>query len=248
MGFCLNLEESDVIILEADGQIDGTHGYGTPIHDALTEHKITSSILSISHSTEVLQKLPKKPLILSGGMTEVTTDIDWIRELKSFVLDIISQNQQTGQKERQSILGICFGAQIIGECYDKGSVTYLDDPEIGVSRIILDVENHPLFSGFSKEFDAYSFHYNQIWSDKVTVLSQQLHKGHQFIQAFEIPDASVFGVQFHPEFSHDQMTTLYKTYRKLIRELGFDLQPIIDTLPPISGNRLLLKNFYDHCY
>ncbi|MGY5853341.1 MAG: hypothetical protein RTU92_07250 [Candidatus Thorarchaeota archaeon] len=241
----MRLEESDVIILEADGRIDATHGYGTPIHDALTEHEITSSIVPIAHNTEVLERLTRKPLILSGGMTEVTADIDWIRDLKYFILDIIKQNQQIEYKDRQPIMGICFGAQIIAECYSEGSVTYLDDPEIGVSRIRLAAKNHPLFSGFSNEFNAYSFHYNQIWSDRVRILSQHLHMGHRFIQAFEVPDASVFGVQFHPEFNHSQMITLYKTYRKLIKELGFNLQPIIDTLPLLSGNRLLLKNFYD---
>ena len=237
-------EQSDVIILEADGLIDSSNGYGTPILQALEDNGISASLVPIAHNTDVLQNLPKKPLIISGGMTEVTADIDWIRELKSFILSIIKSNQQSKYNHRQAIMGICFGAQIIAECYRKGSVTYLDDPEIGVSRISLDVENHNLFAGFSKVFDAYSFHYNQIGSDDVTVLSQHLHMGHRFIQAFEIPDASTVGVQFHPEFTHQQMSRLFETYRELIRDLGFDLQPIIDTLPPISGNRQILKNFY----
>ena len=240
----MKLEHTDVIILEADGLVDTSNGYGTPIFQALEDFGITAAVVPISHRTDILQRLPKKHLILSGGMTEVTADIEWIRELKSFILSIIKSNQQSKSNHRQAIMGICFGAQIIAECYSKGSVTYLDDPEIGVSRISLATENHDLFAGFSREFDAYSFHYNQIWSDDVTVLSQHLHMGHRFIQAFEIPDASTVGVQFHPEFTHQQMSRLFETYRELIRNLGFDLQPIIDTLPPISGNRQILKNFY----
>ena len=241
----MNLEQSDVIILEADGLINTSDGYGTPIFHALEDYGISASLVPIAHNTDLLLTLPEKPLILSGGMTEATADIEWIRELKAFVLSIIKNNQQSHSNNRQAIMGICFGAQIIAECYRKGSVTYLDDPEIGVSKISLDAQEHSLFSGFSKEFDAYSFHYNQIWSNDVTVLSQHLHMGHRFIQAFEIPDASTVGIQFHPEFSQEQMKRLFETYRELIRNLGFDLQPIIDTLPSITGNRRILKNFYE---
>jgi hypothetical protein len=72
--------------------------------------------------------------------------------------------------------------------------------------------------------------------------------GHEFLQAFEVPSAHVFGVQFHPEFRHEQMVQLFETHREIIADFGFDLQPIIDSLPRLSGNELILKNFFDiHC-
>jgi len=66
----MNPEQSDVIILEADGLIDSSNGYGTPIFQALEDNGISASLVPIAHNTDVLQNLPKKPLILSGGMTE----------------------------------------------------------------------------------------------------------------------------------------------------------------------------------
>ncbi len=198
--------------------------------------------MSIAENTAILEELPKIPLILSGGMTEVTADIDWIRDLKSFISEIIKRNQQIPE-DAQPIFGICFGAQIIAESYRKGSVRFLEDPEFGISRIKLDDRNHPLFTGFDKEFDAYSFHYNQIWSEDLRVLSKHRHMGHEFLQAFEIADARAFGVQFHPEFTFEQITKLFETYRDLILEFGFDLQPIISNLKRLQGNENLLRNF-----
>jgi GMP synthase (glutamine-hydrolysing) len=208
----------------------------------VTAFGVNSEIVHIARNTEILSNLPKKPFILSGGMTEVTADIDWIKDLKLFISRVIKRNQQN-HEDAQPILGICFGAQIIAECYDEGSVRFLEDPEFGISRIRLENEEHPLFKGFEDEFDAYSFHYNQIWSDNLRVLSKHKHKGHVFLQAFEVPEATAFGVQFHPEFNYDQMTRLFETYHELILEFGFDLKPIISNLRKIEGNETILYNF-----
>jgi GMP synthase-like glutamine amidotransferase len=177
-------------------------------------------------------------------MTEVTADIEWINELKDFISEIIDRNQGA-QTQVQPIFGICFGAQIIAECRYHGSVTFLEDPEFGISRIKLTDSSHRLFKGMASQFDAYSFHYNQIWSDEVYAISTHNYMDHEFLQAFEVPSASVFGVQFHPEFKHDQMIRLFEMYKDLISDFGFDLQPIIETLPKLEGNAILLKNFFD---
>ena len=241
MGSLNDLDAAEVIILEADGLIDDKHGYGTPIHRRLQESGIKSKIFPVQENIDELDSLPAKPLILSGGMTEVTADIAWILKFKKFILDIITKNQESGPI--QPVFGICFGAQLIVEAYSPGSVRYLDDPEIGTSKITLDIPEHHIFKGISGQFDAYSFHYNQIWSDDVTVISDHLHKGHTFIQAFEIPNGHAYGVQFHPAFSYDEMKTLFMTYKQLIKELGFDIEPIIQTLPILSGNERILLNF-----
>ena len=236
---------SDVIILEADGLIDEKHGYGTPIANRLKEFGIRSTIFPVEPNIDRLDTLPYRPLIISGGMTEVTADIDWINKFKTFVLNIINENIE--QESIQPILGICFGAQLLVEAFSPGSVRYLDAPEIGISKIILDIPEHTLVKGIDKEFDAYAFHYNQIWSDDVVVISDHLHEGHKFIQAYEIPEAFVYGVQFHPEFSYAEMLQLFKTYKQLISELGFDLSPIIQELPQLDGNQRILRNFLTLC-
>ena len=66
---------------------------------------------------------------------------------------------------------------------------------------------------------------------------------HHFIQAFEIPNASCFGVQFHPEFKHQEFLTFIKTYRDLILELGLDYEEIVSKIKDIDPNTKLLRNF-----
>jgi GMP synthase-like glutamine amidotransferase len=237
-------KDAEVLILQADGLIDEVNGYGFPLSQRLSSFGVNSEIVPVAENTTILSKLPKKPLILSGGMTEVTADIDWIKELKTYIAKIIKKNQESSEKP-QPILGICFGAQIIAECYRKSSVRFLEDPEFGSSRIVLEDTDHPIFKGFNSEFDAYSFHYNQIWSNDLRILSKHRHMGHEFLQAFEVPEATAFGFQFHPEFTHTQMIKLFETYRSLILKFGFDLQPIINDLQKIEGNHVLLSNFID---
>jgi GMP synthase (glutamine-hydrolysing) len=240
-----NSHEADIIILEADGLIDETHGYGFSILKRLNEFDLKPALVSIVDNAEVLYQLPKKPLIISGGMTEVTADVEWVTETKKFVSEVVMTNKNHNLNNRTPILGICFGAQLISEALFPGSVTYLDDPEIGISSITLDLPDHNLFHGLQKTFDAYSFHFNQIKPSGMKSISSHNHMGHQFLQAFEIPNASVFVVQFHPEFKQNEMKKLLETYRELISELGFDVGPIIDDLPEITDTPLILRNFYE---
>ena len=237
--------EADVIILEADGLIDETHGYGFSILKRLVEFNLKPALVSIVDNAEVLYQLPRKPLIFSGGMTEVTADVGWVTMAKQFVSEAVMENKKQSGKDRISMLGICFGAQLIAEALIPGSVTYLDDPEIGTSPITLDITDHNLFHGLPSTFDAYSFHYNQIKLGGLKSISSHTHMEHQFLQAFEIPNAFVFGVQFHPELKHAEMKKLLETYRDLIGDLGFDVSPIISNLPEITNTPLILKNFYE---
>ncbi|MFX1535814.1 MAG: type 1 glutamine amidotransferase [Promethearchaeota archaeon] len=241
-----NLQNANVIVLEADGKVDSQHGYGYLIVKRLAEFKINAALVSIVENAQVLETLPPKPLILSGGMTEVTSDIDWIVKTKAFFSERIKSNREVEKKNRLSAFGICFGAQLLVESYSKGSVKYLDDPEIGTTEVPLNVPSHPIFQGYKNQFNAYTFHYNQIETQDVSILSSHVHKGHHFIQAFEIPDSSYFGVQFHPEFNYEEMITLLNTYKDLIKNLGLDVDLIIRTLPKIPDNSLILKNFCNY--
>ena len=139
------------------------------------------------------------------GLTCVQQPYPWLKIEKAYIRKAIHNNK--------IVVGICLGAQLIAESYDKGSVHYLEDPEVGVSRIKLDISNHPLFTGFKPLFDVYTFHYNQIKSEKLLQISTADFKGNQFVQAFEIPETSIFGTQYHPEFKFNEMSQLLKIYK-----------------------------------
>lgn len=236
------LEKSEVIILEADGKVDETNGYGFLIQKRLNEFNINSVKLYLPEIVEQLETLPYKPMIISGGMTEVTADIEWINKSKEFIQAVIKENRKSKSNKRP-LFGICFGAQLIAEGFKKGSVTYLDDPEIGITKVIVS-KKHPLFQSFPKEYLGYTFHYNQILPKmEFNILSLNEHMGHKFIQAFEIPEASCFGVQFHPEFGYQEFLILMQTYHDLIIELGLDYNEIIESIREIDSNEKLFYNF-----
>lgn len=240
-----SLQKADVIVLEADGKIDPQHGYGHLIVKRLAEFNINAIIISIVENTQTLEKLPPKPLILSGGMTEVTADVDWLNKTREFITGKIKANQKLEKEKRTPIFGICFGAQLLAECYSKGSVKYLDDPEIGITKVNIGSPHHPIFNGYKEDFNAYTFHYNQIKTQDVSTISSHQHKNHHFIQAFEIPNASCYGIQFHPEFNYKEFITLLHTYKQLLKDLGLNAENIIKNLPKIQQNSIILKNFID---
>ena len=59
-------QEADIIILEADGLIDETHGYGFSILKRLVEFNLKPALVSIVDNAEVLYQLPLKTMIFSG--------------------------------------------------------------------------------------------------------------------------------------------------------------------------------------
>lgn len=204
---------------------------------------MSAEIVDLPSTAFELDRLPPKPIIISGGMTEVTSEVGWIIEAKRFLQRQIQSNLRSSPGEKRGILGICFGAQLIAEALQCGSVQYLDDPEIGTSHIVLSRTNHPLFQGFDQEFEAYSFHYNQILPKGVSIISDHHFKGHYFVQAFEVPDSATYGVQFHPEFRRNEFKRLLVTYSSLLEDLGVDVKPILTSLPALRRNEKLLLNF-----
>ncbi|MBD3190543.1 MAG: hypothetical protein GF308_07855 [Candidatus Heimdallarchaeota archaeon] len=237
------IKDVDVFILEADGKINADYGYGYLIAKRLATFNVKTQLVSLEKHSDKLAQLPNIPFFISGGMTEVTAEVEWVREARTFLQETIRKNQENFPIKQQPIFGICFGAQIIAEAYRQGSVEYLDEPEIGITQVTVDTP-HPLFQGFKKKFPAYTFHYNQIKPcEDFSLLSLHRHRGHTFVQAFGIPKTLCFGVQFHPELMYDEFQMLMKTYADLLRSLNQDVEQILKQLPVIPTNAELLYNF-----
>ena len=201
--------------------------------------------LSLCGSEYSMGAIPDKPVIISGGMTQVTAELSWINNAKRLVGERIERERIDGKGSVPPLLGICFGAQLLAETWKEGSVKYLDDPEIGITEVVLDSELHPLFRGFGNRFAAFTFHYNQIKPQGLSVLSHQNFKGHHFVQAFNVPGTTCFGLQFHPEFTYTEFVGLLHYYGDLMTELGLDNEDILKLVQEIPSNSRILKNFVD---
>ncbi|SDN89124.1 type 1 glutamine amidotransferase [Alkalicoccus daliensis] len=236
----------DVVVLEADGEVSDGNGYGAAIVKRLEDLNYSPVLIDFKENSYDLKDVVGKPIIISGGMTEVTSDEMWVQHARSFVKERILYNQQAERKNKIPLLGICFGAQLIAESYEKGSVSYLNTPQMGVSNIKLEDPAHPLFKGYKVQFPAYSFHYNQIKIQDANIISSHHMEGEEFVQAFEIDNSHCFGVQFHPELTYEEYLPLLETYEDLlVKDLGLSMENIRKNLLPIKSNKHILKNFLE---
>ncbi|WP_194841315.1 type 1 glutamine amidotransferase [Salinibacillus xinjiangensis] len=240
----INEKDGDVIILEADGVVADDKGYGYGIAEQLKRLNFRPIVVSLKENSWRLDDLPNLPLIISGGMTEASADIPWVNEARDFVRKRISFNKQVDQAKKIPLLGICFGAQLIAESQQKGSVTYLNQPQMGVSTIKLDKQSCPLFVGYEGELPAYSFHYNQIKIDNVNIISSHKFSGGEFVQAYEIEDSYCYGVQFHPELTFPIFMQLIRNYQTLLEnDLQLSIKEIEKNVRDIPANKQIFTNF-----
>ena len=132
--------------------------------------------------------------IITGSKYSVYDDFDWINELKGFIKSIVSHNKP--------ILGICFGHQILAECLGGKVEPNKLGWELGSYSINLTDEGlkHPLFKNIHDRDIVYESH-----QDIVSVMPEgaiELAYTEKANQSFSYKN-NIFGVQFHPEFSHD---------------------------------------------
>jgi GMP synthase (glutamine-hydrolysing) len=145
--------------------------------------------------------------IITGSRYSVYDKIDWI---KSF-----NEHIKKGVRNKVTMLGICFGHQIL--CNALGGEVANNEAgwEIGSSKVQLTKkgESSELFEGFSVDFSVYQSHHDAVIStpSNVEVLAQNQYG----IQAFSCSDR-IFGVQFHPEFSFNVMKAYHSIRIKKI--------------------------------
>ena len=131
--------------------------------------------------------------IITGSKYSVYDSLDWIKHLKDYVKSIINNNF--------SILGICFGHQLIADCLGGTVCKNQLGWELGSYNIKLTnygIDN-TLFKGIDNNDIVYESH-----QDVVSELPDgavKLAYTNKGVQAFQYKN-NIFGVQFHPEFSY----------------------------------------------
>ena len=166
--------------------------------------------------------------IITGSKYSVYDSLDWIKNLKDYVKCIISNNF--------SILGICFGHQLIAECLGGTVRKNQLGWELGSYPIYLteDGLGSPLFRDIDKQPIVYQSHKDCVL--ELPKQAVQLAYNQKCTQAFQI-DGSIYSVQFHPEFSWNVM----KKYVSVRNSSGV----IVDdpSIPKSTQGHLVLRNF-----
>jgi GMP synthase (glutamine-hydrolysing) len=143
--------------------------------------------------------LPEDPaafdaIVVSGSMTSANETQPWIDELLAFIRRAVELDKP--------YLGVCYGHQMLNRALaGEQTVRKAERGEFGWAKIRLTGES-PLFTGMPREFHSFASHH-----DEVHELAPGMRKLAESdicpIQACQLGERPIFGVQFHPERDAD---------------------------------------------
>ena len=165
-----------------------------------------SSDQNIQLISDKLQKYDG--LIWGGSSLNIYNDTPEIRRQIEFMRDC--------QKKVKKILAICWGMQVAVTAAG-GQVKKAINSHIGIANEIEINENglkHPLYINKEKKFNSPAFNFDEVVKlpkNGICLASNKINK----IQSlyFEINNAKVWGLQYHPEITYEKMISLIQ-FRK----------------------------------
>lgn len=174
-------------------------------------------------------------IVISGSAASVYDDEEWITQLSNSILE--------WDQQKLPILGVCFGHQLIAQIFggkveknkrgwEVGSCD-LDLTEAGKSDL--------LFHSIPPRFKVMQSH-----QDIVT----QLPPGAECLASSAICEFQSFKignrirtVQFHPEYTVDQMKFIMAPRREILEASGINFKNALVELAPTLKSRTILANF-----
>jgi GMP synthase-like glutamine amidotransferase len=206
----------DVVVWEADGEVDGRVGYGAAIAARFRRQGLRVEVVPLVRRRPQGAELEAPRHVISGGSTAVTSGVGWLTDTRRH-LDPVLDRALTGSIE---LTGICFGAQLLAAML-AGSGAVGPHPEGIQAGLVeaVDVEGeHHVVS---------SFHYHHIDPDRLTAAGGTvvMSSARTPVQAYVVGDG-VQGVQFHPEL----------TPSALASSLGYGHEVMARTGGSLSGS------------
>ncbi len=170
-------------------------------------------------------------IVLSGSSTSCMEKAEpWIASYDQ----LVTHHIQAGTP----ILGVCYGHQTVSRCLFKlkgqePKLRTAPSGEHGWADIQI-IDDSILFEGLHKKFVSFQSHFEEVYEAppgvRVFAESERCK-----IQAFQVVDRPIFGIQFHPEY------TIEEGERNLVRKKEMGVRP--DTiLNPLQGSRLYDEN------
>jgi GMP synthase (glutamine-hydrolysing) len=140
-------------------------------------------------------------LVFGGAMHADQDDRHpWLRDENMFLQRLLDIRVPT--------LGVCLGAQLLAKAA-HARVFRAREPEIGWYEVELTDEaaDDPVLGGLPERFDAFEWHY---YTYAVPAGAVELARSEGCTQAFRLGEC-VWGVQFHPEVTADQVASWLET-------------------------------------
>lgn len=186
-------------ILVVNNNIDPPYEGGTEIVDRIREHLADFGEAEIVMVRAPAMQLPASAegfdaVFLSGSKTRVHEAGEWIDKQKAFIKDVHQRKIPT--------LGICYGEQLIAQALaGDESASAAPQPEFGwvEMQLLPEAEKSPVFHTLPQKFYSFQYHSDEVRklpADRFRVLAKSADCA---IQAYEVKDAPIWAVQFHPE-------------------------------------------------
>lgn len=172
-------------------------------------------------------------IIITGAHSMVTDNEEWIDDLSTWLL---------GLKEENSIpvLGICYGHQLLAQTFNGVIDYHPRGPEIGMVKIKLtkDGQKDELFQGINTPFNGYVTHSQSVIKlpEEACLLAYNSFEPHH---SFRI-GKSIYGVQFHPEFTADIMKVYVRNQRE---KVGHTFDDVYNKIKELDSGIKLIENF-----
>ena len=129
-------------------------------------------------------------VIVSGSKASCNDSEPWALQLLNFIHQTLSA--------QKPFLGICYGHQMLARALGGiQMVRKRREPEFGWTEIEV-IEDSPLFRGLPRKFHTLNLHYDEI-SALPPGMKNLARSKDCAVQAVQLRDLPVFGIQFHPE-------------------------------------------------
>lgn len=176
-----------------------------------------------------------KGFIITGSHSMVTDESVWSLKLEKYIKQIAAR--------KIPLLGICYGHQLIAKALGGKSGYNKKGKEIGTVKIkrTHPGQQDPLLKDVPTDFYAYETHYQSVLKlpQKAVVLAKNAHDAHQAVRFA----ASVWGVQFHPEFDREIMAEYIINQQKDLLDLGFSIENLLAKVRTCDISSKVVKNF-----
>lgn len=204
----------------------GNSTFAINVRDYLRNYKIDAKIIKLE--TFLLTPDEESNLIFSGSFIDIWEPNIMLENLQQYLVNEIRK------KQKRSIIGICFGAQMIAKAVDSQCLSRLPKANNDICSVKI--------SG-SKTLEYFAFlHQDYIKSDAkgLNILASDEISKKKYIQVFTLTkNKNFYGFQFHPEIIDK------KQLQKL--SLEFHIQYNNSNLNKLTNSELLFnilnKNF-----
>lgn len=214
----------DAVVWVADGEVADGLDWGARLVERLEGRGLRVLCCNLTGGADGSVP-PARLHVLSGGATTARRPTGWMAGGLALTRDLIDGARQ----DRHAVVGVCLGAQMIGEALWPGSVRSRDRIRVGLNEIDWD-------GGKADRLVVPSFHYEALDRSQVIVGGGEVvgSSPQEPVQGFSY-GSTVWGVQFHPELTPDDVRRLVHYHHRTIERYAGDVDAAlrsVDRLEP----------------